>query len=728
MNFLELTAVLGLDKREYDKGLDEASNKAGSFGSKMGSAIGGAVKVGMAVATAAIGAATTGITALTSKAVTAYGEYEQLVGGVSKLFGANGQTVEEYAKSVGKSVSKVKKTYESLQTAQDTVLKNADNAYKTAGMSANQYMETVTSFSAALIKGLSGNTVKAAKLADTAIRDMSDNANTFGSDIASIQAAYQGFAKQNYTMLDNLKLGYGGTKSEMMRLVKESGVLGKAGKDLTLKNFDQKVSYDKIVEAIHKVQTNMGIAGTTSREAEKTIQGSMNAMKSAWTNLLTGLGNGDKDLKPLIDNVVNAALTVVNNIKPIALQAVKGISTLIKEVAPIIEKELPPLIKEIVPALTSAAVALINALSTALPSLIGTLLPALLTAVTGVIMSFLQELPQILQILSAQLPVILQQIIPAILTLLPLLIQTGVEFIVAIGKGIADNIELLMDAVMKIIHYLVDELLTADNLEQFIKVALQIILAIAGGIIKNIPEILGAIAILFVNIIKAIGKSLPEIGAQIIDFVVNLGKHFGDKAFEVFGTKFYDILVNVKKWLGNIKTSIANFIADGIQYWVDFGKGIGEKIGDMFKNAKDLFSKGVEALKGLLKFNWELPKLKLPHFKLTGEFNLAKLQVPKVSIEWYKKAYDEPYILNGATIFGKSGDRLLGGGEGSGSEVVVGTSKLMSMMKQAVGINARPVTINIYGAEGQDIRELAKEVSKEIQNLINDEDKAYGLI
>ena len=194
MNFLELCAKITADTSDYDKSLDNAESKGKSFSKSLGKAVGAAAKVTAAAATAAIGAAATGITSLTTQAVNAYGTYEQLVGGVNKIFGDSA----------------------------DSVMANADKAFSTAGMSANQYMETVTGFSAALINSLGGDTQKAANLADTAIRDMSDNANTFGTDIQSIMNAYQGFSKQNYTMLDNLKLGYGGTKSEVERLIRDA--------------------------------------------------------------------------------------------------------------------------------------------------------------------------------------------------------------------------------------------------------------------------------------------------------------------------------------------------------------------------------------------------------------------------------------------------------------------------------------------------------------------------
>ena len=250
------------------------------------------------------------------QSIEAYANYEQLVGGVETLFGAGGKSLEEYAKSVGKTTKEAEKDYNNLMKAQSAVMDNADKAYKTAGMSANTYMETVTSFSASLLQGLGGDTQKAAKVADKAIIDMSDNANKMGTDMTLIQNAYQGFAKQNYTMLDNLKLGYGGTKSEMARLVKDSGVLGKAGEDLTAKNLDQKVSFDQIIEAIHKTQKEMGITGTTSKEASTTIEGSVNSMKAAWENLLVGLADEDQDVDELWNNFVKSAETAAKNLFP----------------------------------------------------------------------------------------------------------------------------------------------------------------------------------------------------------------------------------------------------------------------------------------------------------------------------------------------------------------------------------------------------------------------------
>lgn len=253
------------------------------------------------------------------EAVASYAQYEQLVGGVETLFKESAPIIQKYA----------------------------ENAYKTAGMSANTYMETVTGFSASLLQGLGGDTEKAAEIANVAITDMADNANKMGTSMESIQYAYQGFAKQNYTMLDNLKLGYGGTKAEMARLVKESGILGKAGEDLTAKNLDQKVSFDQMIIAIHKVQEQMGITGTTSKEAASTIEGSSKSMKAAWSNLLTSIADDNADLSKSIDIFTNAAITSAKNLVPRIKNIVKTIKTVVSsivtEVFPKLKREVPQL-------------------------------------------------------------------------------------------------------------------------------------------------------------------------------------------------------------------------------------------------------------------------------------------------------------------------------------------------------------------------------------------------
>lgn len=355
-NAFDLMAVLTLDSSQYDKGLDEAGENAKGLGSK----IGGALKTVGKVSAGAIAAGGAAVGALTKSAVGAYADYEQLSGGVETLF----------------------------KSSSDVVMKYAENAYKTAGLSANEYMETVTSFSASLLQSLNGDTAKAAETADLAITDMSDNANKMGTSMESIQNAYNGFAKQNFTMLDNLKLGYGGTKEEMERLLADAEKL--SGQKFDVSN------YADIVEAIHVVQTEMGITGTTAKEASETISGSLGMTKSAWTNLIAGLGNGNADLGKLVDDFVDSLDKLGDNIFPIIEKVLDGIGKMLEKFIPKIANKLPGWIQKIFPKLLNAVTKLVVSLAQNLPQLIQTLLPPLLSALIQVGAAIIQNLPAIL--------------------------------------------------------------------------------------------------------------------------------------------------------------------------------------------------------------------------------------------------------------------------------------------------------------------------------------------
>ena len=364
---------------------EESHSKISSVFGKIGSA---AVTLGTTVA-AGLAAASTAIAGLAKSALDGYADYEQLVGGVETLFGAGGKSLEEYAASVGKAVDEVKDEYNSMIKAQKKVLGNADKAYKTAGMSANDYMKTVTSFSAALIQSLDGDTEAAAEKADQAIVDMSDNANKMGSSMESIQNAYQGFAKQNYTMLDNLKLGYGGTKEEMQRLLKDAQAISGIEYDVS--------SYADIVDAIHVIQTEMGIAGTTAKEASETISGSITSMKSAWSNLVAGLGSEDADLSGLINQFVESAEIAMNNILPRLETILGGITDLLAQLIPKIAEKLPELLSTMLPSLIQAAVQLFNGLVAALPTILQVLLEQIPYIVTEIGKGLMAAFPVLLE-------------------------------------------------------------------------------------------------------------------------------------------------------------------------------------------------------------------------------------------------------------------------------------------------------------------------------------------
>ena len=328
---LELFRILGkifIDSEEAKEELDETTDKAKKSSEKMESSFSKvSTKIGKA-AVAATAAAAAAVTAITKSAVTAYADYEQLVGGVDTLFKESSDKVQEYA----------------------------SKAFQTAGLSANQYMETVTSFSASLLQSLGNDTAAAADYADMAIIDMSDNANKMGSSMESIQNAYQGFAKQNYTMLDNLKLGYGGTKEEMERLIKDANRVKVANgqmADLSIESFAD------VTEAIHIIQNEMGITGTTAKEASGTIQGSVAAMKAAWQNMLVGIASGNQDIGVLMTNLGNSIADVGKNLLPRIETTLKGIAQLIKVAVPPLIEQVVPMILAILPDLLDAAITVV---------------------------------------------------------------------------------------------------------------------------------------------------------------------------------------------------------------------------------------------------------------------------------------------------------------------------------------------------------------------------------
>lgn len=372
--------------------VDASGKKAGKG---WASGFAGAAKGVLTTVATGLTAATGAAVALAKSSFDSYKEYEQLVGGVETLFGTGGQSLREYVSASSESIEQATRDYYKLQNAQDTVMKNAAEAYKTAGLSANDYMETVTSFSASLIQSLGGDTEKAAEYADRAIVDMSDNANKMGTSMESIQNAYQGFAKQNYTMLDNLKLGYGGTKGEMERLIEDAEKINTSFKAQRDASGNLTLSYADVVDAIHIVQENMGITGTTAREASTTIEGSVNAMKAAWANLVTGLADDNADIGQLVDDLVTTIIGengqggVLNNILPAIERILNGIVTMISTVAPTIIPIIVDIIVDNLPMLIQAGMqvltALIGGIVQALPDLIAAIPEIIKVIIDGLV-------------------------------------------------------------------------------------------------------------------------------------------------------------------------------------------------------------------------------------------------------------------------------------------------------------------------------------------------------
>ena len=468
---MELFKIFGTialkGKDQFNGDLDESSSKAEKLSDKIGKGLGAAAKLGAKAVTAAASA----FGVLTKKALDSYAEYEQLVGGVETLFGARGaKSAEEYAKLVGKSVGEVTEEYEILKSAESLMMEQAEQSWKYQGMSANEYMETATSFAAALTSSCE-DAITAAELADMAIGDMSDNANKMGSDMASIQNAYQGFAKQNYTMLDNLKLGYGGTKEEMERLISDANKLmeaqGLAG-DLTIDK------YSDVVRAIHMVQVEMGVFGTTSAEAASTIQGSVNMMKAAWSNLLTGIGDDSQDFDKLCDNFVESVGTAAENILPRLEKILAGVGSLAERLAPVVAAAIPGLVTTVLPKLVQAGVSMIGA----------------------ILQGLVQMLPQI--------------------------IQYGLDLTITLIESISSDPESLVATAIMLVVTIVSGLI--DAMPKLIAAAGELVAGLVKSIISHAPEIFSAGIKLVVKYVEGVVNNYSEVfkaGAKLVDSIID---------------------------------------------------------------------------------------------------------------------------------------------------------------------------------------------------------------
>ena len=499
---------------------EAAGEKAGSgFASKMGGAI--------AKGTAAVGAAAAaGLAAISKQAVSSYADYEQLVGGVDTLFKDSSELVQEYAA----------------------------NAFKTTGLSANEYMENVTSFSASLLQSVSGDTQRAAKIADMAMTDMSDNANKMGTDMQSIQNAYQGFAKQNYTMLDNLKLGYGGTKSEMERLLKDATELTGVKYDIN--------NLSDVYEAIHAIQGEIGITGTTALEASTTISGSANQMTAAWSNMLTGIADDNADFDSLISNLTESVSTFASNILPRIQTALGGVGQLISALTPVLINALPTLFEGILPGLLSGTLGVISALAAALPEMLS-------TAVTTIVTFIAENAPALMETgillvtslasgIASDLPALIPVAVEAILALVDtlvnnvdLLVDTGIELLTGLITGIINALPLLLEKAPEIITKLSEAF--ARNYPKILDTGFELLKQIITGIIKAIPELIKAVPQIITalaNGFRAVFDKIKSIGANIVDGVWQGIKN----AAETFTTKvrnfFKGIVDKVKNALG----------------------------------------------------------------------------------------------------------------------------------------------------------------------------------
>lgn len=534
-----------LDTKGFTTGLDTVKKTATS-----------AFSVSTKAVTAITGAMAAGLTAATTQSVKAYADYEQLVGGVETLF----------------------------KESESTVLEYANIAYKTAGLSANAYMDTVTSFSASLLQSLDGDTAAAATKADRAITDMADNANKMGTNMRDIQNAYQGFAKQNYTMLDNLKLGYGGTKEEMERLIATANEINAQQGIATSYSID---SFADIVDAIHVVQENLDITGTTAKEASTTIQGSIASLGAAWENFLTGMADPDQDFDTLLNNLIDSALTAADNLIPRIVETTPRLVDGLSQIATNLSGYLPGILQELLPSILDGTQALLDSVSAALPDLIG-----------------------------------------MAVDIAPQMIDFAVQLIGALAQGIIDNLPQLLTAAEEIADTILDGIgdlcpaldpitdaikVLLDNLDKIIPVVISLTAAFVAW--KIAISIVGLI-----NGVKAAmeGLTLAEKAAELAQKLLN-------------ATMLANPFVLIVTLIAGLVAAFIYFwnTSDSFrQFWIDLWEKIRSAASDVIDAIVGFFTEtipnAVDGFVDFIKNNWQtLLMLLNPATLLAGIFKLV---------------------------------------------------------------------------------------------------------
>lgn len=612
---MELFKLLGrivVDNTDANKALKQTSDTAEETHSKFSGAmskIGSAAKIAGATVIAGIGSAVTAVAGLGKAAISSYADYEQLCGGVETLFGAGGQSIEEYAESVGKSVDEARDDYNRLMSAQDKVFGYAKTAYKDAGMSANEYMETVTGFAASLVASLGGDTEAAAEKANMALVDMSDNANKMGSDMESIKNAYGGFAKQNYTMLDNLKLGYGGTKEEMERLLADAEKLSGVKYDVS--------SYGDIVDAIHVVQTEMGITGTTAKEAASTISGSIGMMKSSWQNLLTGFADGNQDMTELISELWNSIQAVADNVLPRIQETMAGISRFVVRAVPMLLKKIPPMLGQILPQMMSASMTLLQTVIKTLIEALPSLLSELSGAITSVISNAVSNVSGALGgVFSSSFTSYLSYFQMAFGNLSEMLMQSVIPMFTAQFEGLKIIFADVYNAMLPVIEMI--GMLTGD-------IVLNAIEYVSGVVIPVITDVVNAITQIANTIITAVTPAITQIcdafntlqsiiNEAISDYIIPTLQMFIDMieqlwienqdkitaVGELFKTVFNDIAMVVQWFVGVVEQYIYPLFINLVN-WTQENMS---QIKAIFQSVFDIIGGIVNAFTAMFKGDW----------------------------------------------------------------------------------------------------------------------------
>lgn len=637
----ELKVIIKAEIAQFKKSLEEAKKTMGSFKdevkncakdanstikkmgdgvAKVGKTIGKAISAGAAVAGA-------GVVALGKKALDCYGDYEQLVGGIETLFKDSAGAVEQYAK----------------------------DAYKNQQMSANQYMDIATSFSASLLQGLGGDTAEAAKITDMAITDMADNANKMGSSMESIQNAYQGFAKQNYTMLDNLKLGYGGTKEEMERLLADAEKLTGVHYDIS--------NLGDVYSAIHAVQEEMGITGTSAKEAATTIQGSVAMMKAAWKNWLTGLMDNDADINQLTQDLIDSVTQVIDNIAP---RIGEFFDSLVESIHNALadHPEAQAIFDDIVSAIqtvndivtdivnfTIENWGTIEPILTAVAVAVGVVTAAVIAYNAVAAIKAAMDAAQVVS-LGALIAAQLASAAATLVALAPyILIVAAIAAVIAVIVLCVKHWDEIKEKVVEVWDKMV------STIESAVEAVKEWFSNLKQGIADKVNSIREAIIEKFNAIKQKMSDTIQAAKDKVIEHFTRIKDGIKEKIQAAKET--------VSNVVDNIKQKFSNGFNAAKETVVNIFDNIKQGIKDKLEAAKQTVKDVIDKIKGFFNFSWSLPKLKMPHINISGEFSLMPPKVPKFSIDWYAKGgvFDAPTLFN-------NGGRLSGLGE-AGAEAIV---------------------------------------------------------
>ena len=611
-----------------------ASEEAVEAAEKKAGVLDGVFKsVGAAIASAAVAAGALAVS-LGKEAVSAYAEYEQLAGGVETLF----------------------------KDSSGVVLAYAEEAYKNAGVSANEYLTTVTGFSASLIQSLGGDTQAAADKANMALVDMSDNANKMGSDIESLKNAYQGFAKGNMTMLDNLKIGYGGTKEEMERLLADAEKFSGVKFDIS--------SYADIVDAIHIIQTEMGITGTTAIEAEKTVSGSIGMLKASLSDLAAAFGNPDADIQKLCDNMSAAFQSVVENITPV--------------------------VENIANTLPVAAEALLGS--------VDELLPSLLDAATGLFDTVLSSLLEMLPGLAPAAASAVVQVVDTIADNLPLLIEAAVQMVAAIAQG-------LTDALPQLIPSIVDGVLMAattllENVDVILNAAVQLVATFCEGIVNSFPSVIARLPELMASLGNALISLVPLLLNVPFEICKAIAYGLTNFDWKETATEVFDgMLERLAEQAERVKSYFANLFRDfGMDSVAAFVEGSAQATEHYSGNGGTAGGGGRSSNRGAKPAENEVVVPEAPAYTAANdEVEKQVERVNKVTDE-FKAAYENLQM------------QLINGDVAEGEEYYTALEKLLKD-HNAEGLSA-------YNKYFKEIKDGREKLAKEQQKILDDEAKA----